>query len=330
MLSTQGADIDNMVGAERLAIFKPFLIASGVMVVLSFLLAGTIAGPVRRLAESAQLVRRRIRTRVEIPDLSHRRDEIGHLSGSLRDMTDALYSRIEAIESFAADVSHELKNPLTSLRSAAETLPLAKSDESRGRLLAVIQHDVKRLDRLISDISDASRLDAEMQRHEVRPVDLMKLLATVVSVANERHEDGVSVTLDFEGARPGAFMVLGHDSRLGQVVDNLIDNARSFSSPGSAVRVTCRRSENDTDIIIEDDGPGVPPEAMERIFERFYTHRPHQDFGQNSGLGLSISKQIVEAHDGRIWMQNREAEPSQKGEAAKILGARFTVRLPAM
>ena len=180
MLSTQGADIDNMVGAERLAIFKVFLIAAGVMVVLSFLLAGTIAGPVRRLAESAQLVRRRIRSRVEIPDLSHRRDEIGHLSGSLRDMTDALYTRIEAIESFAADVAHELKNPLTSLRSAVETLPLAKSDESRGRLLAVIQHDVKRLDRLISDISDASRLDAEMQRHEAQPVDLVQLLTTVI------------------------------------------------------------------------------------------------------------------------------------------------------
>src|SRR4051794_25971603 len=203
MLSTQGADIDNLVGAERLAIFKVFLIAAGVMVLLSFLLAGTIAGPVRRLAESAQLVRRRIRSRVEIPDLSHRRDEIGHLSGSLRAMTDALYNRIEAIERFAADVAHELKNPLTSLRSAVETLPLAKTDESRSRLLTVIQHDVKRLDRLISDISGASRLDAEMQRHEAQPVDLMKLLATVVSVTNERHDDGVSVTLHFQSARPG-------------------------------------------------------------------------------------------------------------------------------
>src|SRR5256885_15134354 len=201
MLSTQGADIDNMVGAERVAIFKVFLIAAGVMVVLSFLLAGTIAGPVRRLAESARLVRRRIRSRVEIPDLSHRRDEIGHLSGSLRDMTDALYSRIEAIESFAADVAHELKNPLTSLRSAVETLPVAKTDASRARLLHIIEHDVRRLDRLISDVSDASRLDAELQRQEAAPVDLMKLLAMVVSVANERHDDGVSVTLHFEAAR---------------------------------------------------------------------------------------------------------------------------------
>ena len=330
MLSTQGADIDNMVGAERVAIFKLFLIASGVMVVLSFLLAGTIAGPVRRLAESAQLVRRRIHSRVEIPDLSHRRDEIGHLAGSLRGMTDALYTRIEAIESFAADVAHELKNPLTSLRSAVETLPLAKTAQSRDRLLAVIQHDVKRLDRLISDISDASRLDAEMQRHEAAPIDLVKLLTTVVSVANERHDDGVRVSLKFEGTRSGGLTVAGNDSRLGQVVDNLIDNARSFSKAGSTVRVTCRPLKNDIDIVVEDDGPGIPAEAMERIFERFYTHRPDQDFGQNSGLGLSISRQIVEAHGGRIWAENRRAAASEGGDGENILGARFTVRLPAM
>jgi two-component system, OmpR family, sensor histidine kinase ChvG len=329
MLSTQGADIDNMVGAERLAIFKVFLIAAGVMVVLSFLLAGTIAGPVRRLAESAQLVRRRIRSRVEIPDLSHRRDEIGHLSGSLRDMTDALYTRIEAIESFAADVAHELKNPLTSLRSAVETLPLAKTEESRNRLLSVIQHDVKRLDRLISDISDASRLDAEMQRHEAQPVNIAKLLTTVISVANERHDDGVRVTLDFEGGRPSAFMVLGNDSRLGQVVNNLIDNARSFSPPGGTVHVTARRLKNQIEIIVDDDGPGIPAEAMEKIFDRFYTHRPHQPFGQNSGLGLSISKHIVEAHGGRIQAENRQ-RPAVADETLVVIGARFIVRLPAM
>jgi two-component system sensor histidine kinase ChvG len=329
MLSTQGADIDNMVGAERVAIFKVFLIAAGVMVVLSFLLAGTIAGPVRRLAESAQLVRRRIRSRVEIPDLSHRRDEIGHLSGSLRAMTQALYNRIEAIERFAADVAHELKNPLTSLRSAVETLPLARTNESRDRLLAVIQHDVKRLDRLITDISDASRLDAEMQRQEAQPVNVARLLTTVVSVANERHDDGVSVTLNFEGGRGAAFMVLGNDSRLGQVIDNLIDNARSFSPPGGTVRVTCQRLHNEIEIIVDDDGPGVPEEAREKIFERFYTHRPHQPFGQNSGLGLSISKYIIEAHGGRIRAENRE-RAGAAGEAAVVLGARFIVRLPAM
>jgi len=329
MLSTQGADIDNMVGAERLAIFKVFLIASGVMVVLSFLLAGTIAGPVRRLAESAQLVRRRIRSRVEIPDLSHRRDEIGHLSGSLRDMTDALYSRIEAIESFAADVAHELKNPLTSLRSAVETLPLAKTDNSRGRLLEVIQHDVKRLDRLISDISDASRLDAEMQRNDAHPVNLVELLTMVTGVANERHDDGVKVALTFEGGRGGAFTVLGHDSRLGQVIDNLIDNARSFSPAGTTVRVTCRRLKSEVEIVVDDDGPGVPAEAVEKIFERFYTYRPDQDFGQNSGLGLSISKHIIEAHGGRIWVENRTSPASNPDEPPTVLGARFIVRLPA-
>jgi two-component system, OmpR family, sensor histidine kinase ChvG len=330
MLSTQGADIDNMVGAERVAIVKVFLIASGVMVVLSFLLAGTIAGPVRRLAESAQLVRRRRRSRVEIPDLSHRRDEIGHLSRSLRDMADALYSRIEAIESFAADVAHELKNPLTSLRSAVETLPLARTGESRDRLLAVIQHDVKRLDRLISDISNASRLEAEMQRYEAQPVDLRKLLTTVVAVANERDHNGVSVSLTFEGGSSDTLFVLGHDSQIGQVIDNLIDNARSFSAPGTAVHITCRRSDQDIDIVVEDEGPGVPPEARERIFERFYTHRPHQAFGQNSGLGLSISQQIVEAHDGRIWVENRESVSLGARSAPKVIGARFFVRLPAM
>src|SRR5262245_4049341 len=330
MLSTQGSDIDTTLAAERLAIFKLFLIASGVMVVLSFLLAGTIAGPVRRLAEGAQLVRRRIRSRVEIPDFSHRRDEIGHLSGSLRDMTSALYSRIEAIERFAADVAHELKNPLTSLRSAVETLPLAKTEESRNRLLAVIQHDVKRLDRLISDISDASRLDGEMQRHEAEPVDLVKLLTTVVGVANERHDDGVSVVLNFDGGRPAAFQVLGHDSRLGQVIDNLIDNARSFSPPGGTVRITCRRLKSEIEIIVDDDGPGVPPESIEKVFERFYTHRPHQAFGQNSGLGLSISKHIMEAHDGRIWVENRQAPTVDPDGMPVVLRARLTVRLPAM
>jgi two-component system sensor histidine kinase ChvG len=328
MLSTQGADIDDMVEAERLAILKVFVVAAAVMVVLSILLAGTIAEPVRRLADAAESVRRRIRSRVEIPDFTRRRDEIGHLSGTLRDMTNALYSRIEAIESFAADVAHELKNPLTSLRSAVETLPVAKTDESRARLLSIIQHDVKRLDRLISDISDASRLDAELQRQETAPVDLGKLLNTLVAVANEVKRDGVSVTLRFEGGGARAFQVPGHDSRLGQVVDNLIENARSFSPPGSAVRVSCRRLKSNIEIFVDDDGPGVRPDAVEKVFERFYTDRPHQGFGQNSGLGLSISKQIVEAHGGAIWVENRIGSPDADGTPT-VAGARFVVRLPA-
>ncbi len=331
LLSTQGGDIDHMVEAERLAVFKVFLIAVGVMVLLSVLLAGTIAGPVRRLSDAAERVRRRIRTRVEIPDFTDRRDEIGHLSGALRDMTNALYSRIEAIESFAADVAHELKNPLTSLRSAVETLPLAKTDASRARLLHIIEHDVRRLDRLISDVSDASRLDAELQRQEAAPVDLMKLLSTVVTVANEvRRDDGVSITLAFEGGGPRAFTALGHDSRLGQVIDNLIENARSFSAPGSTVRILCRRLRNSVEIVVDDDGPGIRPDALERIFERFYTDRPHQGFGQNSGLGLSISKQIIEAHGGGIRAENRLGVAKGADGLPLVLGARFAVRLPAM
>ncbi|HLN09713.1 MAG TPA: HAMP domain-containing sensor histidine kinase, partial [Xanthobacteraceae bacterium] len=251
-------------------------------------------------------------------------------SGTLRDMTNALYSRIEAIESFAADVAHELKNPLTSLRSAVETLPVAKSDESRARLLAIIQHDVKRLDRLISDIADASRLDAELQRQETAPVDLAKLLSTLVAVANEvKRDDGVKVTLRFEGGGMRAFQAPGHDSRLGQVVDNLIENARSFSPPGGTVRITCRRHKSNIEICVDDDGPGVRPDALEKVFERFYTDRPHQGFGQNSGLGLSISKQIVEAHGGAIWVENRIGTPGADGTPT-VLGARFIVRLPAM
>ena len=330
LLSTQGGDIDQIVEAERFKIFKVFLIAASVMVVLSILLARTIAGPVRRLADSAERVHRRIKTRVEIPDFTHRRDEIGHLSGAVRDMTDALYSRIEAIESFAADVAHELKNPLTSLRSAVETLPLVRTEESRARLLAVIHHDVRRLDRLISDISDASRLDAELQRQEAAPVDLRKLLTMLVDAANEiNRDDQAFITCAFEEVGLNAFVVPGHDSQLGQVINNLVDNARSFSPADRAVRITCRRTEGEVEIVVDDDGPGIRPDVIEKIFDRFYTDRPHQGFGQNSGLGLSISRQIVEAHGGRIWAENRLA-PAHGGDEPPVLGARFIVRLPAL
>src|SRR5262249_27784002 len=212
------------------------------------------------------------------------------------------------------------------LRWGGEAWPLAKNEQSRGRLLAVIQHDVKRLDRLISDISDASRLDAELQRQEVAPVDLTRLVTTLVTVATEVHrDDGVAVSLKFDGGSPTDFVVAGHDSRLGQVVDNLMQNARSFSPVGGTVRVTCRRLRSQVEITVDDEGPGVRPDALEKIFERFYTDRPEQGFGQNSGLGLSISKQIVEAHGGRIWAENRLS-----GDGWEVLGARFVVRLPAM
>ena len=300
-----------------------------VMLVLSFLLAGTIAGPVRRLAGSAEMVRRRTGSRVEIPDFTKRRDEIGHLSGALRDMTDALYCRIEAIESFAADVAHELKNPLTSLRSAVETFPLAKNDASRGRLLCG-----DRARRQAARPPDLRYLGCEPARRRIaaagdEPVDLTRLLTTLATIANQvRHDDGVTVSLKFEGNQR-TLVAPGHDSRLGQVVDNLIDNARSFSPPGGSVRIACRRIKQEIEIVVDDDGPGVRAEALEKIFQRFYTDRPHQGFGQNSGLGLSISKQIVEAHDGRLWVENRIGSADADGGPPKVLGARFIVRLPA-
>ncbi|MCJ2036717.1 sensor histidine kinase [Methylobacterium sp. J-068] len=333
MLSTQGGDIDRVIASERFGLLQVFLIAAAVMLVLSILLAGAIAGPVRRLADAAEKVRLGIKSREEIPDFTGRTDEIGHLSGALRDMTQALYRRIDAIESFAADVSHELKNPLTSLRSAVETLPLAKSDDSRSRLLAIIQHDVKRLDRLISDISDASRLDAELARAEARRVDMRKLMTTVVSVANERRRaKDAPIQFDVDapaGEGESPLTIFGHDSRLGQVVNNLLDNARSFSPPDAKVRVALRRVRNDVELIVEDEGPGIPEHALERIFERFYTDRPEQGFGQNSGLGLSISRQIVQAHRGTIRAENRPGPADEEGEPT-VRGARFIVRLPAV
>jgi two-component system sensor histidine kinase ChvG len=276
-------------------------------------------------------VRRRARSRQEIPDFTDRADEIGQLSGSLRDMTNALYARIDAIGSFAADVAHELKNPLTSLRSAVETLPLAKTESARDRLLAVIRHDVKRLDRLITDISDASRLDAELNRADAQPVNMRDLFTAVIEMQNEiRQPDQAKVTLTIAKgpAGPDVWVVNGHDGRLAQVLVNLIDNARSFSPPGGTVRVTLARARTEITVTVEDDGPGIPPHALERIFERFYTDRPDHGFGQNSGLGLSISRQIVEAHGGRIRAENREGPPDGDGEPTRA-GARFILTFPA-
>ncbi|RBP18270.1 two-component system sensor histidine kinase ChvG [Roseiarcus fermentans] len=346
-LSTQGGDIDRVIAAERWAIFRFFVVLASVMLVLSLSLANTIAEPVRRLATAAERVRRGIRSRQQIPDFTSRTDEIGHLSGALREMTRALYSRLDAIESFAADVAHELKNPLTSLRSALETLPRVQTGQSRDRLIAVMQHDVRRLDRLISDISDASRLDAELARGEAAPVDLAALLRTVVSMAQDSpRANGTHIALRVENRRgrhpETEFLVLGHDSRLGQVVTNLIDNGCSFSDPGATVRVALARTPTSADdetpdervvITVDDDGPGIPPHALERIFERFYTDRPGQGFGQNSGLGLSISRQIVEAHGGRIWASNRPADAGDGSPADPPrhgAGARFVVELPAL
>jgi two-component system sensor histidine kinase ChvG len=355
LLSTQGGDIDRVITSARLAQLRFFLVLAIVMLVLSLSLANTIAEPVRRLADAAERVRRGIRSRQQIPDFTARSDEIGHLSRALRDMTQALYYRLDAIESFAADVAHELKNPLTSLRSALETLPKVNGDHSRDRLIAIMQHDVRRLDRLISDISDASRLDAELTRGDAGPVDVAALLRAVASMAEDSSRGGARVELSIpvrRGKNASAdYFVLGHDSRLAQVVTNLIDNARSFSERGGVVRVALERTSarrepegrhfsNHIVITVDDDGPGVPPHALERIFERFYTDRPSQGFGQNSGLGLSISRQIVEAHGGRIWACNRPAELAsvrvgspERDDGDEITrhgaGARFVVELPA-
>ncbi|TCL73113.1 two-component system sensor histidine kinase ChvG [Rhizobium sp. BK251] len=330
LLSTQAGDIDKIVHAERLAIMRVFGVATLVNVVLSLLLSSTIANPLRRLSAAAIRVRRGAREREEIPDFSARQDEIGNLSIALREMTTALYDRIDAIESFAADVSHELKNPLTSLRSAVETLPLAKTDDSKKRLMDVIQHDVRRLDRLISDISDASRLDAELARSDARPVDIEVLLRDLIELSKQIRGKKKQVQIDYiVDRKPGSktsFIVTGHDLRLGQIVTNLIENARSFV-PEIGGRITVRlvRTRTRCVIYIEDNGPGIQAENIDRIFERFYTDRPESEgFGQNSGLGLSISRQIAEAHGGSL-----RAENIIDAETGALTGARFVLSLPA-
>lgn len=330
LLSTQGGDIDAIIDAERLAIFRVFVVASAVMLVLSLLLSASIAGPVRQLAQAAERVRGLSKAREEIPDFTDRQDEIGHLSGALRDMTGALYGRIEAIERFAADVAHELKNPLTSLRSAVETMPLTRTDEQRRRLLDVINHDVRRLDRLITDIADASRLDAELQRDRSEPIDVAAILSGICAGHSQGDLEGsvaVKLTLASHGLGAKAFIVNGHGSRLARVFTNLIDNARSFSPAGGEIRIAVKREGGVVEIAIDDDGPGISAESIERIFERFYTDRPESAFGNNSGLGLSISKQIIEAHRGKITAQNRFER--QENRADRLAGARFLVHLPA-
>jgi two-component system sensor histidine kinase ChvG len=369
MLTTQGSDIDGLVAQERLQIVAIAGLVVLVTAVLSLALAGTIAEPMRRLAIAAERVRKNIKNREQIPDFSDRPDEIGNLSRALRDMTNALYSRLDAIESFAADVSHELKNPLTSLRNAASLLPSIKADADRQKLVDIINHDVRRLDRLITDISDASRLDAELARETAKPVNLASLLHTLCEITREnRAASGLNIVLTVEGCAPPDqianckdYMVIGHDSRLSQVIVNLLDNAISFSPKGGSIYVSAKRirKKSQIEIRVEDEGPGISDENLEKIFNRFYTDRP-ESFGQNSGLGLNISQQIVSAHKGTIWAENRiSREPAavkprkpkrQKGEAAqpdplplkgkeesfacgvmerRSYGACFVIRLPA-
>jgi two-component system sensor histidine kinase ChvG len=321
LVSTEGGDIDDILRQERTTLFEVVLVAFLVMLFSSLYLSGTIAEPVKRLAAAADRVRSGAGGRSDIPNFPERNDEIGDLADSLKSMTAGLYDRIDAIESFAADVAHELKNPLTSLASAVEMFSRAKDDENRARFLDIVRGDVKRINRLITDISDASRLDAELSRETKEPVELSKFLATIIEVYRMT-DTGRPVEFILHDGLPPGTLVYGRDERFGQVFRNLIDNAISFSPQHGKVIVTASRHDMIARVMVEDEGPGIPPGNLESIFERFYTERPVESFGRNSGLGLSIARQIIEAAGGRIYAENRSADNSQGH------GARLIVELP--
>jgi len=328
-LSSGEAAIDQLVRAEREQVLQMFFVAIAVSIGLSFVLASTIANPLSELAAAAEVGRERHArkmspTRVRIPDLTARPDEIGRLSGAMRGMVAALYDRIEANEQFAADVAHEIKNPLASLRSAVASLRVAPREDQRHQLLDVIEHDVRRLDRLISDISNASRLDSELVKEEEEPFNLVKLLKNISSYfRDESAAKKVDLVTDLPEE---AITVIGLEARLAQVFVNIIQNAVSFCGEGDTVRVWTRRRENRVLVVIEDTGPGIPEEALQKVFTRFYSERPVGQFGNHSGLGLAISKQIIEAHGGVIWAENIRADETDK--TLPPLGARFVVGLP--
>ncbi len=330
-LTIESGDVDQIVAKQRAQLVPFILIAVAAVLSSSILLNGAVAEPIRRLARAADSVRLAQARAISLPDMAERQDELGDLARSLDAMTSALTTRMDAIERFAADVSHEIKNPLTSMRSALETMEILPPGAGRDRLAAVLAADVKRLDRLITDISNASRLDAELSRDNPRTLDLARFLADVVGLYDLQGE-GVAVTLALSEA--GAlYRVAGREGPLGQVFRNLIDNARSFSPPGGGVRVRLSPVRRDGQSLVvaevDDEGPGVPADNLESIFNRFYTNRPKglapggSAFGGHSGLGLSIARQIVEAHGGRLSAANRLAADGG------IEGARFRVELPA-
>jgi two-component system sensor histidine kinase ChvG len=323
MVSSDGHEIEDSLRRVRLGILKVFGVALAVTVMLSLYLAGTIARPIHRLADAAERVRRVPGRQVAIPDFGRRKDEIGDLSRALRDMTDALWQRMDAIERFAADVAHEIKNPLTSLRSAVETVARIEDPQQQKKLMSIILDDVQRLNRLITDISDASRLDAELSRAESAPVDVGRLLQALADLhENTAGEDAPRLVLDL--ARHQRLEAMSVEGRLVQVMRNLIANAVSFSPPGGRIRIACARTGDTVRIAVEDEGPGIPPGKLEAIFDRFYSERPKTEkFGAHSGLGLSISKQIVEAQGGKIWAENIH------GAGGEVKGARFVILLPA-
>ena len=328
-MSSATGEIDRVAAAERERVLQMFLIATLVSIGLSLILASTIANPLADLASAAEIGGDRNRRnsrggRIRIPDLTARPDEIGRLSGALRGMVAALYHRIDSNEQFAADVAHEIKNPLASLRSAVGTMRVAKREDQREKLLQVIEHDVRRLDRLVSDISNASRLDSELVKEEQEPFDLITMLSNIGNFLGEEAEKkGIEFISDFP-KEPIVFT--GLEARLAQVFVNLITNAISFCEEGDAIRLWIRKRDNRVLIVVEDTGPGIPEQALTKIFKRFYSERPGNDFGNNSGLGLSISKQIIEAHDGVIWAEN--IRPNDADASSEPLGARFVVGLP--
>jgi len=328
-IASATGEIDRLVRGERERVLQMFVIATLVSIGLSLVLASTIANPLADLAAAAELgrdkdARKMNPGRIRIPDLTARPDEIGRLSGALRGMVSALYNRIDGNEQFAADVAHEIKNPLASLRSAVGTLRMVKREDQRDKLLDVIDHDVRRLDRLVSDISNASRLDSELVKEEEEAFDLLSMLGNLGQYLGE---DARKKGIDFITDLPETpIKVHGLEARLAQVFVNLITNAISFCEDGDAIRVWARKRENRVLIVVEDTGPGIPDQALSKIFKRFYSERPVEHFGNNSGLGLAISKQIVEAHGGVIWAEN--IRPTEADITSEPLGARFVVGLP--
>ena len=322
VLNLQAGDVDQIIAAERKALLPFILIAVGVSLFSSLLLIQSVAEPVLRLARAADRVRLQRARAIALPDLARRDDELGDLARSLEDMTSALSDRMRAIERFAADVAHELRNPMTSIRSAVETLELVKDPLARSRLLRVLNEDVGRMDRLITDISNASRVDAELARESPSPVNLTRILADICGFYEATRKPNEIPVRFLGGEGPSPPLVSGREGPISQVFRNLIDNARSFSPPGAEVRVGIRRSKGEVIGFVDDDGPGMPPENLEEVFERFYTSRPKgAAFGGNSGLGLAIARQIVDAHGGHIWAENRM-------NGSDVAGARFSVALP--
>jgi two-component system, OmpR family, sensor histidine kinase ChvG len=328
-ITSNSQEIDRLVRYEREQVLQMFLLAVVLSISLSLMLASTISNPLSDLAAAAEVGRdrdsRRVApSRVRIPDLAARPDEIGRLSVAMRGMVAALYDRIDANEQFAADVAHEIKNPLASLRSAVGSLRFVKKDEQREKLLDVVEHDVRRLDRLVSDISNASRLDSELVKEEEEEFNLLKTLSNLCQyLSQQAGEKGVDFIIDLPS---DPISIHGLEARLAQVFVNLVTNAISFCDEGDAVRVWARRRENRVLIVVEDTGPGIPEQALTKVFKRFYSERPQAEFGKHSGLGLAISKQIVEAHGGVIWAEN--IRPTAADPSSDPLGARFVVGLP--